>query len=136
MLLRRAGLAACRGAPSAATRRLVVRRASSLSACRGGAPTAATPRRRGFRAASTEASTEPAPAAAAARVYEGPLNDAVKRVRIVSLTTLTTSLLLPPMALAFKSSATVSLLGKVRDPRGMRYLVSRWRVANERRTPL
>ena len=41
-------------------------------------------------------------------IYEGPLNAAVKRIRLVSLTTLATSLMLPPMALIFKSSATVS----------------------------
>ena len=46
-------------------------------------------------------------------IYEGPLNAAVKRIRLVSLTTLATSLMLPPMALIFKSSATVSLMGKV-----------------------
>ena len=47
------------------------------------------------------------------KIYEGPLNAAVKRIRLVSLTTLATSLMLPPMALIFKSSATVSLMGKV-----------------------
>ena len=46
-------------------------------------------------------------------IYEDPLNTAVKRIRLVSLTTLATSLMLPPMALIFKSSATVSLMGKV-----------------------
>ena len=50
---------------------------------------------------------------AVVKIYEGPLNAAVKRIRLVSLTTLATSLMLPPMALIFKSSATVSLMGKV-----------------------
>ena len=60
-----------------------------------------------FRYASAAAKDE------AVVIYEGPLNAAVKRIRLVSLTTLATSLMLPPMALIFKSSATVSLMGKV-----------------------
>lgn len=92
---------------------LVLRRAPRAALCR---------RARRPAAAATNAG-RPLPAcvrrglAAAAdeevQIYEGPLNAAVKRIRLVSLTTLTTSLALPPMALIFKSSATVSLMGKM-----------------------
>lgn len=46
-------------------------------------------------------------------IYEGPLNGAVKRIKVVSATTLGCSLLLPALVVAFKSSETVSSLGKL-----------------------
>ena len=46
-------------------------------------------------------------------IYEGPMNGVVKRIKLVSLTTLSSSLLMPAMALAFGSSESVSLMGKV-----------------------
>ena len=46
-------------------------------------------------------------------IYEGPLNGAVRRIKVVSATTLGCSLLLPTLALVTKSSETVSALGKL-----------------------
>ena len=46
-------------------------------------------------------------------IYEGPMNDVVKRIKIVSVTTLSSAILLPAMALLFKSSASVSAMGKI-----------------------
>lgn len=89
---------------------LVLRRAPRAALCRPAAAATNAGRtlpalvRRGLAAAAADEEVQ---------IYEGPLNAAVKRIRLVSLTTLTTSLALPPMALIFKSSASVSLMGKM-----------------------
>ena len=69
-----------------------------------------------LRCLSTAAADAPEPdddPEAMALIYEGPMNGVVKRIKLVSVTTLSSSLLMPAMAVLFKSSESVSALGKL-----------------------
>ena len=102
-----------RAAPTRALCSHAQRPAFVAAACRRLATAAASGNLPAFAAPCRGLATAATKDDEAVVIYEGPLNAAVKRIRLVSLTTLATSLMLPPMALIFKSSATVSLMGKV-----------------------